>query len=91
MKKNRARVVAGYCWPWLSKNDPLAFDIKIGANYQKRWNLGSDGSLWIIAQNSVNEVGCNHTCQGLEVDYVGLIVGPDFVVRDDVVTTVPSG
>lgn len=84
-----ARVVAGYCWPWTSKKDPKAFDIVIG-DYSKRWNLDVDGSLWIIAPNSINEVGCIHTCQGLEVDYIGVIIGPDFVVRDGQVVTVPK-
>ncbi len=39
------------------------------------------GSKWIIDPNSVNEVGCIHTCQGLEVDYVGVIIGDDLIVR----------
>lgn len=80
--QNKARVVAGYCWPWTSKKDPKAFDIEIDSTYRRRWNLNQDGSLWIIAPNSINEVGCIHTCQGLEVDYIGVIVGPDFIVRD---------
>lgn len=84
---NKARVVAGYCWPWLSKRDPAKFDIKIGEGYQRRWNLDEDGSLWIIAPNSVSEVGCIHTCQGLELDYVGVIVGLDLVVREGRVMT----
>lgn len=84
-----ARVVAGYCWPWTSKKDPKAFDIVIG-DYRKRWNLDVDGSLWIIAPNSINEVGCIHTCQGLEVDYIGVIIGPDLIVRDGYVKTVPA-
>jgi hypothetical protein len=87
---NRARMVAGYCWPWASKTNASAFDIKIGADYRKRWNLDEDGSLWIIAKDSVSEVGCIHTCQGLELDYVGVIIGPDFVVRDGQVITVPE-
>ncbi|HSX60363.1 MAG TPA: DUF2075 domain-containing protein [Tahibacter sp.] len=77
---NRARVVAGYCWDWKSRRDPRAFDIEIGT-YRKRWNLGSDGSLWIVAPRSVSEVGCIHTCQGLEVDYIGVILGPDLLFR----------
>lgn len=85
--QNKARVVAGYCWPWRSKRDPQAFDIEIGQGYRRRWNLDQDGSLWIIAPNSINEVGCIHTCQGLEVDYVGVIVGPDLVVRDGRIRT----
>ena len=87
---NKARVVAGYCWPWRSKKDPKAFDIEIGEEYRRRWNLDQDGSLWIIAPTSIGEVGCIHTCQGLEVDYIGVIVGPDLIVRNGEVRTVPS-
>jgi len=84
---NRARVVAGYCWPWASKKNPNSFDIVIGENYKRQWNLSQDGSLWIISSESVEQVGCIHTCQGLEVDYVGVIIGPDFFVRNGVVQT----
>lgn len=86
---NKARVVAGYCWPWLSKKDPTATDIVIG-DYKRQWNLDQDGSLWIIAENSIEQVGCIHTCQGLEVDYIGVIIGPDLVVRDGKVVTSPD-
>lgn len=86
---NKARVVAGYCWPWLSKKDPNAADIVIG-DYARQWNLDQDGSLWIIAENSIEQVGCIHTCQGLEVDYIGVIIGPDLVVRDGSVVTSPN-
>lgn len=86
---NRARVVAGYCWPWLSKKNPSAHDIVIG-EYKRQWNLDQDGSLWIIAERSVEQVGCIHTCQGLEVDYIGVIIGPDLVVRHGQVITDPA-
>lgn len=86
---NKARVVAGYCWPWLSKKDSTAADIGIG-DYKRQWNLDQDGSLWIIAENSIEQVGCIHTCQGLEVDYIGVIIGPDLVVRDGKVVTSPD-
>lgn len=85
--QNRARVVAGYCWPWRSKKDKQAYDITIGESYQRQWNLDQDGSLWIIAENSIEQVGCIHTCQGLEVDYIGVIIGPDLIVRDGEVIT----
>jgi DUF2075 family protein len=52
-----------------------------------RWNLVEDGSVWIISPKSVNEVGYIHTCQGLEVDYVGVIIGEDLIVRNEVVHT----
>ena len=86
---NKARVVAGYCWPWRSKKDPRQQDIVIG-DYQRQWNLDQDGSLWIIAENSIEQVGCIHTCQGLEVDYIGVIIGPDLIVRDGKIITAPE-
>ena len=91
MASNKARVVAGYCWNWVSKRDPKSFDIDIADHsYRRRWNLASDGSLWIVAPESVEEVGCVHTSQGLEVDHIGVIIGPDLVVRDGRVLTRPE-
>lgn len=88
---NKSRVVAGYCWDWKSKRDAAATDINFPEfGYQKRWNLSQDGSLWIIAQESVEEVGCIHTCQGLELDYVGVIIGQDLVATEVGVETRPS-
>ena len=88
LKNNKARVVAGYCWKWNSKNNPSAIDIELdNGAYKRRWNLQQDGSLWIISPNSIEEVGCIHTCQGLEVDYIGVIIGPDLVVRGDKIIT----
>jgi hypothetical protein len=45
------------------------------------------GSLWIVAPTSVDEVGCIHTCQGLELDYVGVIIGPDMSFHSGRVVT----
>jgi DUF2075 family protein len=88
---NGARLVAGYCWKWKSKKDPSAWDIEFPeAEFRARWNLTTDGSLWIIQPNSVREVGCIHTCQGLEVDHIGVIIGPDLVVQDGRLVTRPS-
>ncbi|XAI96374.1 hypothetical protein [Microcystis phage Mwe-JY31] len=81
---NKARMVAGYCWEWASKKKSDAYDVIIPEHgFQMRWNLQKDGSLWIIAPESVNEIGCIHTCQGLEVDYVGVIVGDDLDLDSD--------
>lgn len=85
---NRSRMVAGYCWPWLSKRSPGAYDIVITEHdYRRRWNLTQDGSLWIVAEKSVKDVGCIHTCQGLELDYVGVIIGADLIVKDGTIAT----
>jgi uncharacterized protein len=81
-------MVAGYCWKWISKKNAMLKDIVIDS-YKATWNLDTDGQAWIIKPDSVNEVGCIHTCQGLEVDYIGVIVGPDLVVRNGTVTTLP--
>ncbi|MBB1088983.1 DUF2075 domain-containing protein [Lysobacter sp. SG-8] len=88
---NKSRVVAGYCWDWISKRNPDAFDITFPAfGYAKQWNLSQDGSLWIMATTSIEEIGCIHTCQGLELDHVGVIIGPDLVARDGRLITNPS-
>ncbi|TRZ84373.1 MAG: DUF2075 domain-containing protein [Streptomycetaceae bacterium] len=88
---NKSRVVAGYCWDWISKNNPNLSDITIDDfGYKATWNLTSDGSEWIISPKSVNEVGCIHTCQGLEVDYIGVIIGRDLICIDGVLVTDPS-
>jgi DUF2075 family protein len=85
---NRSRVVAGYCWTWPSKKDPQAWDIQLPQfNYRRRWNLDKDGSLWIVTPGSVEQVGCIHTCQGLELDYVGVIIGPDLAYRNGRIVT----
>lgn len=86
---NKARVVAGYCWPWNSKKDLPKIDIAIGS-YQRQWNLAKNSSVWIVTPGSIDQVGCIHTCQGLEVEYVGVIIGPDLVVRDGQVITAPE-
>ncbi|MDN4165067.1 DUF2075 domain-containing protein [Cytophagales bacterium LB-30] len=88
---NKARLVAGYCWDWNSDKNPNAYDIIFHEyNFQMKWNLKTYGSKWIIDPNSVNEVGCIHTCQGLEVDYVGVIIGDDLLVRNGEVLVQPN-
>jgi uncharacterized protein len=88
---NKARVVAGYCWNWVSKKKPGQYDIEMPEfGYRKQWNLASDGSLWIVVPTSVDEVGCIHTSQGLELDYVGVIVGPDLAASDGRIISRPD-
>ncbi|MDD6785942.1 MAG: DUF2075 domain-containing protein [Eggerthellales bacterium] len=74
---NKARVLAGYCWEWPKKgqNDSNFHDIVIG-DYEISWNLRST-QTFAIDKNSINEAGCIHTTQGLEFEYVGVIIGPD--------------
>ncbi len=88
-ENNRARVVAGYNWNWVSQKRPELMDIVID-DYSARWNLRSYGNEWINHPNSINEVGCIHTCQGLEVDYVGVIVGDDLKFSNGQIITNPN-
>jgi DUF2075 family protein len=90
-EKNSARMVAGYCWDWKSQKDSKALDIVFPEyNFGMQWNLAVDSMLWIMKPDSVNEIGCIHTCQGLELDYVGVIFGEDLIVRDGVVLVDPA-
>ena len=83
---NNSRLVAGYCWNWIreGRNKTDIYDIQIG-NFEMSWNLGSS-TTWAIDPESVNEIGCIHTCQGLEFDYVGVIIGEDLRYQDGIIT-----
>jgi len=88
---NKSRVVAGYCWEWVSRNDKHKSDIRFPEfNFEADWNLTAHGGRWIIHEESVREVGCIHTCQGLELDYVGVIIGPDLHVSGAELVTDPA-
>ena len=82
-----ARIVAGYCWNWNSKNKNNSdfHDIEIG-DFGISWNL-RDGAPYAIDPGSVNQCGCIHTCQGLEFDYVGVIIGDDLRFENDHIVT----
>ncbi|KQW06225.1 AAA family ATPase [Leifsonia sp. Root4] len=69
-----ARTVAGFAWEWKSKKDRLAFDIEVDG-CQLRWN--STAVDWIASSNSLEEVGSIHTVQGYDLNYAGVIIGPD--------------
>ena len=75
--RNRARILAGYCWNWpkATRNNTNYHDIEIG-DYSISWNLDG-GDAFAISEESIHEAGCIHTTQGLEFDYVGVIIGDD--------------
>lgn len=77
-----SRLVAGYAWKWTSPKDGNpngeVEDIDIPEfNFKMPWNSRKVGTTWAIDEEGVDQVGCIHTCQGLEFDYVGVIVGND--------------
>lgn len=87
--KNKSRIVSGYCWEWPKDNRTNSnfHDIKIEEHdFGISWNLDSS-TTWAIDENSVHEAGCIHTCQGLEFDYVGVIIGDDLRYENGQVIT----
>ena len=84
---NHARILAGYCWEWYKaeQNNTDYHDIKID-DFEMSWNLGNT-TTFAIDDSSVNEIGCIHTSQGLEFDYVGVIIGDDMRYEDGHIVT----
>lgn len=69
-----SRVVAGYGWDWKTKNDKEAYDIDIDG-LKLIWN--STNTDWVNSPNAINEIGCIHTIQGYDLNYNGVILGPE--------------
>ncbi|AIM37589.1 hypothetical protein KO02_13505 [Sphingobacterium sp. ML3W] len=68
------RMVAGFAWKWVSKKDKSLHDIVIG-DTELRWNSAEVD--WVNSANAIHEVGCIHTTQGYDLNYTGLIIGPE--------------
>lgn len=82
-----ARLLAGYCWNWDKdgRSDTNYHDIVIG-DFAMSWNL-NNSDTYAIDETSINEVGCIHTSQGLEFDYVGVIIGNDMRYEEGHIVT----
>jgi uncharacterized protein len=88
---NKARLIAGYSWEWPKKAgrkrhghlkhvtaDELALP----------WNF--DGENWATSKDGIDQVGCVHTCQGVEFDWLGVLIGPDLRYEDGKVVGDPA-
>ena len=84
---NKARMVAGYCYDWNVKFGRGEWDIMLPYGFNAKWNLEEKSMWWAVDPESFEEVGCIHTCQGLEFDYVGVFVGKDLIYKDGRVQT----
>lgn len=73
-KLGLSRMAAGYAWPWASKNDSSKKDIAI-ENIFLQWNSIKED--WVNSSNAINEVGCIHTTQGYDLNFVGVIFGKE--------------
>lgn len=80
-QKFQARMLAGYAWKWTdareNPNGEIA-DVSIPEfDFHMPWNSRADSTRWAIEDSGAAQVGCIHTSQGLEFDYVGVLIGPD--------------
>ncbi|GAA5057625.1 hypothetical protein HNP84_000531 [Thermocatellispora tengchongensis] len=87
----KARIAAGFCWPW-SKPNPdgtLPDDVVIG-DWRRPWNSRADeyikgippSWLWATDPAGFGQIGCIYSAQGFEYDYAGVIIGRDLVWRN---------
>jgi DUF2075 family protein len=84
-----SRMVAGYCFDWNVKNHRGDWDIVLPGGFQAKWNLEGD-DIWAVNPDSFDQVGCIHTCQGMEFKYVGVIIGKDLCYEGNRVVTHPQ-
>ena len=81
-EKITARMLAGYAWKWTDEksgnfNGEIADVVISEHNFSMPWNSRANRELWAIRPEGENQIGCIHTSQGLEFDYVGVIIGGD--------------
>ncbi|KAB1656978.1 DUF2075 domain-containing protein [Pseudoclavibacter sp. CFCC 11306] len=69
-----SRLVAGFAWPWNSKNDKSVPDI-VEDGVALQWNWAQTD--WIASPHAIDQVGSIHTVQGYELNYAGVIIGRD--------------
>ncbi|MBL9086617.1 MAG: DUF2075 domain-containing protein [Planctomycetia bacterium] len=88
--ENRARLIAGYAWEWPTKGrkraDRSVHVIADGLSLP--WNFPETN--WATSPDAIDQVGCVHTCQGVEFDWIGVLIGPDLCFQDDRVVGVPE-
>lgn len=75
-----ARLLAGYAWPWSKDGNKHGevLDVDLGS-IRLPWNNRTSSYEWAIDPNTKerHEVGCVHTSQGLEFEWVGVFIGND--------------
>lgn len=84
-EQNKSRMIAGYCYPWNSEKDKTKMDIILEDNFVAQWNFTTNE--FATDPNSFEQVGCIHSTQGLEFDYVGIIIGKDLRYENGKVIT----
>ncbi len=81
--ENPCRMLSGDVFPWISMKDKSQIDIVLDG-FSAQWNKTKS---FAVDKSSIDEVGCIHTSQGMEFEYVGLIIGDDLLYRDGKIVT----
>lgn len=83
-KENNKKLLSGFTWDWNlpHKDGSLPKDIVIeSCNWSKSWNnktlLNTKKYKQFYENNTLDEVACIYTAQGVEYDFIGLIIGHD--------------
>ncbi len=81
-EKNKARLIAGYSWEWPKKGRERGTSVKhVQADkLALPWNF--DGENWATSKDGIEQVGCVHTSQGIEFDWLGVLIGADLTYAD---------
>lgn len=87
---NKARLVAGYSWEWPSKGrerGTLAKHVQVDG-LSLSWNYA--GESWAASKDGIEQAGCIHTIQGLEFDWIGVLIGDDLFYNEGKVLGDPN-
>ena len=71
------RMLAGYDWPWVSKGnygDDAPYDIELD---EMRFRWQRNPVSWMHSAVTSDEVGMIHSVQGYDLNYAGVIIGPN--------------
>ena len=74
LESTLSRLVSGYGWKWTSKGDRSKHDFEI-EGHKLAWNRTVVD--WVSSATSKDEVGSIHTVQGYDLNFAGVIVGPE--------------
>lgn len=61
----------------------MPWETKAAPNNDFRFKYAKDADSWCNQNEGVNQVGCIHSIQGWETDYVGVIIGPDITYDEN--------
>ncbi len=88
--RNKARLIAGYSWEWPTEGRSRGTaSLHVTADgLALPWNY--DGESWAAAKDGIGQVGCVHTSQGLEFDWMGVLIGDDLSYKDGAVRSDPA-